>query len=417
MSRRSILRLVGAVKIAAKADGLGLPLLKYGGSNENFVAECDEDLNISGFMHFDDFDDYEVDYNIQGQLRNKVFQIGDPIPIPYWDYNRLSFVLGDTDPKQWRRMWGNGGSSLTNRIYDLLKSARTGELREIRLRRQDEVIKATFEGVFFAAPNFSRYWLSRFALAAKQVGESEEPSVGLQDALKKQATRWLIEFISKADFLRMAILLGTKESGVFTKHERAEVMYAFFLNKLARGGFDGIVPYVRHPLVTECFPKGLVGYFNRHGWPTINIKYERPHHIMAPMVNAIQEAEKFEYNKNEWIRAEAMAALMFGSSKAPIEIIRMVEPALNDTRETLRNIVNRNPELHHNFRILSRKNPLSREHQDKWVTMLAMTGVIDGEQRMSKYRERVEFEQVLKELEADERFYFPPGLRGTDETD
>lgn len=276
-------------------------------------------------MLFDEYENYEVDYIIPSNTDISGYHEGHAIPIPFWYLGEVRLVGGNASAGEIRREFGVSVPAVAERliqIFDKAELARVPIGKGVRLQHDGD---ADFiKNIGIDNPKYVREWVDRYSSACRNLvlrKSLPEISVKLRDA----GRQWVGMFLHRADFERLAEVLGNEGSSTFSMQERKQIIYAFSLHKLARGDFRRLHKHISHPLYTSNFPSGLVGHYQNVGWPKTNSDLARPEDILDPIRSVIRRAKKHHGSVKDWAEAEGMAALLFGRRDAPIELRVLIE--------------------------------------------------------------------------------------------
>lgn len=392
MSKRSILRLIGALQLADGEDCIGLPLFSYSGTNHNYVAICGDDLRIAGFALFEEFEDYQIDSNLPFVDHKNEFEIGDPMPIPVWVDGQLSLVLSNSSPQIVDEAPFYRGarpivSEVLNSLHDTLYAAHSGKNESRRAQWQSDGLRAAFGDVFYEAPVHSRYWISRFILAASAARKNDTGQIELDEDLRELARRWLSLFITKTDFNRLATVAGFKTGGplknesVFTIQQARDILFVFLAAKIEGRSFRELERHYKEPIINECFPSGIYGHYIAHGWPDVDFEvYQGGPSLLSNFKGAIYEANR----TGSWTTVEKISCIMFGKDNAPNEIQRMIDPLVTKAVRRLQHVVEQSGVLLHSLYAHPDDKLAVKQALELYTTIQQMDGVVYGQDRMNR---------------------------------
>lgn len=330
MSLRSILKIVGVARFHPSADCIGFTLFGMSGSNRTFVAECNDDLNIGHFTQFGGFDSFTVEIDIPRDYRGRSFSIGDPIPIPFWLDGQLKFMMGDTKTYGPMPPTAEPGGVM-NTLVALLKDARSGELRKRTRERAGDSLRRSHPDVFRRKPQDTRYWVARFALAASQLDLDNSEAPALERELNARAEDWLGAFLVHTDFRRLSILLSAGGTRIFSRVRKQEIVFSFFMHRLVNQSFEQCARFADDRLVKSLFPRGLINYQEKNGWPKRRYNTAYPEEVYEPLVRIIEQSSK----RMQWEVCERVAYLMLVNGDLPISLRSDIQMTLHHNQDYL----------------------------------------------------------------------------------
>lgn len=391
MSKRSILRLIGAVRLADDADCIGLPLFGYSGTNDNFIPVCDDDLNIASFAKFDEFEDYQLEYNLPQMSHRKDYEIGDPMPIPFWHQGELMTIMGDAervfhpDLKMENLLGVFVGNqerepTVIETLSKIIGDARSGRNREIRESRAQEALKSSFGDVFYDPPVHSRYWVARFAIASNQIGDGDHSYGAFGEALRQRGFDWLEAFLSKTDYQRLISVLGFNRPTAFTEREAVGILFLFLTMKINGQAVREIERWHSDPIIEEHFRHGTYYYYIERGWPKLPIKYTRFDDPLSGMKEIIYAANRTK----TWASAEKISKVVFGNRDAPKEIIDIVDPLVAQLQHRFRTSMQNVSGFIRSRQSLADEVAEGREALIMHRTLQQMEGVLYGRDRLNR---------------------------------
>lgn len=346
-----------------------------------FVAECNDDLDIARFTEFADFDKFHLESDLPPRIRSKRFNIGDPIPIPFWINGELRIVMGDTQAS--RDMPQQIGEGVMSSVMGLLKSARSGQLRQQSLQWQSDYLRGANPDIFTRSPRDTRHWVARFAVVAREVDWKSDEKSRLKTELQELSYIWLHKHLDNTSYLRLSIFLGVGKPHMFGARRRADVMQAYLQNMISRGRFKDIEKHVMDYELRKMFPKGLTG---RKFTSWSDIKY--PISTDVSLTDCFLEYVRSATQIDEWSTVERLTFLLFGNRDIPHELLVQIRDYIMHTS------LNMNAFRHdrNNYEIPNRRDGghdsvghfgwLPSEYFPNMDGVKAIMGIIDGKQRL-----------------------------------
>ncbi|MDX3809424.1 hypothetical protein ACXIUS_05605 [Bosea thiooxidans] len=382
MSLRSVLRLIQVARPAPDDDCIGLGIFGYAGSNKAFVAECNNDLNIARFTEFVDFDKFAIESDIPPDIRALRFNIGDPIPIPYWVNGKLNFVRGDTRTSL--DMPKEADDGVMSSVVGLLKDARAGRLKQRSAQWQSDYLRGANPDIFGRSPRDTRYWVARFSVVARELDWKDEQSSTLKNELQELSYIWLNRHLDNTSYTRLCIFLGVGGSPhIFGERRRRDIMYAFLVHVITTGRFSSVEKHVQDLEIRKMFPKGLMAAKVSH-WSDLKLPKRDHQSIADSFVSYVRTAAEVD----KWGTVERLAYLLYANRDMPREL---QQPVLNYIENTAFDLQNRHPHGA-SYEIEHRRKQFNLTMRNNFDSVLSIypnvdevksiIGILDGKQRM-----------------------------------
>lgn len=343
MSRRSRADLCGCIRLVNVPDGIGIPVFSVANSNSRWVAETDGDFRITRFLKIPEEVGYPIIYEVPPGLPRARMVLGEHLPLPFWIDGKLHQVKGDAYPSDIPDISAIGdGLDVLQDVRRLLDDARNGRFKERLQRDEAERIFEAFPDVFEETPVHSKYWVSRFRLAATEPNpEGRPPQVAQR--LQTLGRSWLERFGSKTDLPRFRALISNGYDGVFSPEEVRNLYFAFIVDKLAQRDFANVVrAFMNDATFRELFPGGIYRHHQDGKWPNTPFDYRKPRFLLDPLLSAVRD----HHEQAEALNAlRGLAYIYFGQADAPPEFSDRLSPfrqaaqrQLNAAYERMRDI-------------------------------------------------------------------------------
>lgn len=383
------LQLDGAIRPAINGRCVGVALFRRGGGNLRYVGECDRFLRIARFVEFEDFDGYQIDYALPEGWRGATYAIGDPLPLPFWQKEGLEIVAGDMSPLEF--VLEKRSDDVRDRVMSILKKGSEGSLVGEGELTEEALFEEAFQDILEEEPAHSQYWIARYDLAARQMKDAPYP---LRSKLRERKSLWLDRYARKADLTKVGGLIAWGENYEISDDDR-DLIYAVVVDRLSKMKHDHLAWAVNNPLFQTNFPEGVVGHYERRGWPRQRYKLLVPEQFHAPMLQAIQAADEYENNENEWARAEVVAFVMYGQTPLPVAFEEMMLHIIRDREEDLYGRLN-------SFWPLSRYQAEGRrvpvEILNRYIAYLRMQRVLKGGDRMESFPKGIDLNDIAGQV-------------------
>lgn len=318
MRPRSEAILWGCLKLVTVDSSIGIPVFSAYGSNRQWIPETDGDFKITRFLELPPDHGFSVSDDIPPVMRRR-FGIGDYCPMPYWLDGELMSVSGDSYPDQ---VMGYshlsvGACAVVSDVRQLLNDARNGRFKFKLEEDEADRIEAAFPDVFKEAPVHSKYWISRYRLAATQARAETKPPHKIDDQLLSVGREWLARFGTKTDYPRLRALLGKPSDGIYSREEISNIAFAYIVDRIERGSIAEIVKWVLQDReFISIFPGGIYRHLIEGGWPNAPFPYRHPKEILGPLMTAVRD------NSNDIGMLSALRSLTFvyfGNEESPAE--------------------------------------------------------------------------------------------------
>ncbi|WAJ27273.1 hypothetical protein [Antarcticirhabdus aurantiaca] len=258
----------GSLRLSRSENILGIPLYKNSGSNEVFVPETDDDLNITRFCLFGDVDRYDVDYFCALEFQRARCRVGDPVIVPFWIDGHSQAVWGDIDLADLQRRYPPPDQGL-----DVLWSVRQvrsasgdgGEdaVIEESLGRADELVH-----LLDLDPANTKHWLNLFKFGSGRTPNSRTLDAGRAETARAVAMRWLKHWHLKGSYELCLEVLGNGYQGYLSRGEVEHVVFAQYLQRVLSGIGRTVSKKEISVSHKRFFPKGLLFFLRESYRPT-----------------------------------------------------------------------------------------------------------------------------------------------------
>lgn len=344
MSRRSRADLWGCIRLVDVPDSIGIPLFSVSNSNSLWVPETDGDFRITRFLLLPPDAPYRLVQQIPSGVAKRRMTIGEYAPVPFWVDGKLHHVNGNAYPEDMPDILTQSpeAAEVVGDVRRLLDDARNGRFKARLQQDEAERIIDAFPDVFEEVPVHSKYWVSRFRLAAVETTPGSR-SDDLSQRLRSVGRQWLDRFASKTDTARFKSLVDTGHQGVFSDQEVKNLYFAYIIDLITRGKFAEVVRgFLKDPVFASLFPAGIYEFHRFNQWPNTPFEYRRPRVLTDPLFAAVRDNHE---NPEMLAALRGLAYLYFGSTDAPLEFSQRLYPFrraaqrdLIDSRERMREI-------------------------------------------------------------------------------
>lgn len=383
MSRRTVGRFIGAIRLVPKVDTIGIPIFAAIKGNEMFVPEMDGDFRIMRFDEFFNEDGYQINYDVPAEFYNERFSVGAPTPLPFWLDNKCYVIQGDADKQEPAKLFGNAAALSNPVLADLsrlLDEARSGKITERMQEWTATNIANTLSDVFFETPIRSRYWVTRYRVAVAKARQMTQPPHPIDNKLRFVAGDWFKRFGNKTDLSTLCGMLGTSRSAIFSKRQITDIIFAFLVHKIAEGDFDDLERYTREPAIHPAFPGGLYGHYIEHGWPRVPFEYNKIDDLIGVAIDALADGH---YREN-YQRVAKLCFLLFGRSRVPSRVEDLAHTYLAEINKTFKSVRNEAKVVFAHRINASHWKPYAEALLDYYDQMMDLDGIINGSERMKR---------------------------------
>lgn len=344
MSRRSRADLWGSIRLVDVPDSIGIPLFSVTNSNSLWVPETDGDFRITRFLLLPPDAPYRLVQQIPPGIARRRMAIGEYAPVPFWVNGKLHHVNGNAYPEDMPDIATQSpeASEVVGDVRRLLDDARNGRFKARVQQDEAERIVDAFPDVFEEVPVHSRYWVSRFRLAAAETVPGSR-SAALSQRLRSIGRQWLDRFASKTDTGRFKGLVDTGHTGIFSDQEVKNLYFAYIIDLISRGKLaEAARGFLKDPGFASLFPAGIYEFHRFNQWPNTPFEYHRPKVLTDPLLAAVRDNHE---NPEMMAALRGVAYLYFGKKDAPLDFSQSLYPfrraaqqELLEARERMREI-------------------------------------------------------------------------------
>lgn len=306
---------VSAAIRLSPVDSIGVPVFLAG--NSMYLPEMDADFNISGFLHFENEDSYELTSLIPDACLQQIFRIGDPAPIIFWVDQAPYIVEGDAEKAKLDEIFGIRARThpVLKDLGGMLHDARTGVFK----RQQEEWIakelEVSYGDVFLEPPSRTKYWIHRYRVALENARQLTQPPHPIDVRLRRASTEWLEKFATKAELPMIASLLGEASQGIYSVRQITEIMFAYLSNKLSTARSAEINKIAIDETIRALFAHGMYEFYLKNGWPNAPFNYAKLDFVGVMKQRLAQGKES-----GTWEVAHQLSKVLFGDRDAPTEV-------------------------------------------------------------------------------------------------
>lgn len=335
--RVSSAKMLGAVRLAAAAEGIGIALFGFSTSNETYVAETDYDLRITNFIPIKP-DEYPIDYSIAREALGAAVHIGDACPIPYWLDNKPGLVRGDISVREFDEQFGEVDSvdGVVAELRTIISKSRTQFYQKQRQLNAERQVLKDFEDIFNEYPVHSRYWVSRFktaVLSAVQLDDQDQAN--MRSRLRRRILEWVERFRYKSQLRLLSAALSSAQPYVLDRLEVQLILFDCLTQRFASRDIGALRrPDVRD-VIHEYFPAGLYGFITQDKAEILQMLGERSAEFAYDALWSGSRANLVSQFLQMFPETEAgdfhdviiASAVIFGSSELPNEVYDRVDEA------------------------------------------------------------------------------------------
>ncbi|WP_186421320.1 hypothetical protein [Bosea sp. CS1GBMeth4] len=325
MSRRSRADLWGSIRLVDVPDSIGIPLFSVSNSNSLWVSETDGDFRITRFLLLPPDAPYRLVQQIPPGVTRRRMMIGEYAPVPFWVNGKLHHVNGNAYPEDVPDIATQSpeAAEVVDDVRRLLDDARNGRFKARLQRDEAERIIDAFPDVFEEVPVHSRYWVSRFRLAAAETVPGSR-SEDLSQRLRSIGRQWLDRFASKTDTARFKGLVDAGHAGVFSDQEVKNLYFAYIIDLISRGKLaEAARGFLKDPGFASLFPAGIFEFHRFNQWPNTPFEYRRPKVLTDPLLAAVRDNHE---NPEMLAALRGVAYLYFGRKDAPLDFSQSLYP-------------------------------------------------------------------------------------------
>ena len=387
-------------------DTIGVPVFGAVKGNATFIPEMDGDFRITEFTEFYNEHGFAISYDLPAAFRDTVFAVQSSAPIPFWIDNACHVIPGDADKNEPEKLFGSRAAEnpVLKDIARLLDDARSGRIEERMQEWASQNISNAFADVFYEEPSRSRYWVSRYRVAVAHARKKTQPPHPIDSRLRTVAGDWLVRFGSKTDLPLLGGLLGNSENQIFTRRQMTDILFAFFVSRLALNDPKIVDMYAEEPALHKAFPKGLYHHYLEHGWPRVPFHYPQVSDFAFRMMNTLSECRV----SGDWRPATRLALLLFGRAKLPDQVDSLARSSLKDTQQEFSRLRRDSRDIFRSRSLMSSWGYTARALLELYDQLMDLDGIINGPERMKRepYDKRfgvpLEFLKDLKKIRKNE---------------
>ena len=344
MNNRRNAKLIGAVRLVPKVDGIGVAV--FTAENAMLVPEMDGDFKVIGFLDFYNEQGFQISYDLPVHYRERTVSVGDPSPVPFWHKGVCSVIEGDAEKAAIEQLFGT--EARTNPVLRdlgrMLDDARSGRIKARIAEWEAADLASGFDDVFLEPPSRTRYWVARYRVALQNARKLANPPHPIDVRLRNAANTWLRKFGSKSDPAMLGSMLGSSAQGIFSNTQIRNILFAYIVQKLATETVSDLEIIRRDGTASSVFPKGIFNYFIKNGWPHVPFKYQQIDllELMKEAVNQGAERSNFE-------NAVRLSKLLFGQADAPRDVDDHVMLLVPGVANALKTAAKRGEDEYHQF--------------------------------------------------------------------
>jgi hypothetical protein len=334
MNKITSLRILGSIKIVDRDNSIGIPVFGKPKDNSIYTAETDNSLRITGFYEYYNEDEIPIDYNLPRDKIGESYKIGDSIPIPLWVQGKCFLIGSDSPPQDIAHTPElDLNQSVVGDVLTILERAQSGSFDKELASHDIRQFKAIYGDLFTSPPSSSKYWISKFNVAAR--GAASLPQRAFQSVredLRAIGLQWVRKFGKKSSPRILSSLTDARPT-VFSDEETDAVWYAYLVHNIALTNWNIIDTVDPVKTVLRRFPEGL---YAEHSNDRTDLSGELMDY------KGISDFPEFYYkvfkeceNRSNYKRALNLSIMIFGHNDLPLRIAREITQTRNESLASL----------------------------------------------------------------------------------
>lgn len=396
MSQQFRGKLYGCIQLISSADSFGIPLFQSHLKNTLLLPETDHNLRIVRFLEIDPSPRYRiVPY---GHAPEPSYEIGYPVPIPYWVDGKLDLVGSDASPMELFTRFGSKPKGIVAELVGLIERAQSGAFPPAT--DTQERFQALFQDVLEEQPVHSRYWIARYRSAVASASSNEHLPKEAEEALRIRAREWLHRFVTRTTVRYFQGILENHDGKFFHELEARWYYFAFAASLARRQKFQELFVLSRSTLYSKLLPRGLYWHWlDGVANPNANVGSMLPNDAPESfeLLEVFKSAMYESVRKDDFRKLKQLASILFGDRDAPKDINEFLSLPIARKSEELKHFLN------HRLNEMFHRDPNAEETAAHilglYKSLHQIDGILYGDSRYEENPKEYRFGMSPNELE------------------